>query len=117
MRKRTQNHLFDNIMWYLIYLLPLICLVLAFASGVTDLTISGLMSQLGLQVLTDNVIYTNLVGIFGTGGVFPLFDNLEILSYLTYFISVFIIHLFVDFLLFIPRLAHKWMRKISGGDD
>lgn len=117
MRKRTQNHLFDSIMWYLIYLLPLLCLVLAFSTGVTDLTISGLMSQLGLQVLTDNVIYSNLVGIFGADGVFPLFNNLEILSYLTYFISIFIIHLFVDFLLFIPRLAHKWMRKISGGED
>ena len=35
---------------------------------------------------------------------------------MTWFISAHIIHIFVDFIVFIPRLCHKWMGKATQED-
>ena len=71
----------------------------------------------GLNIATNSVVYTTLVSILGVGGVLPMFASLDILVYCAYFIHVFILHLLVDFVLFIPRLSHKFMSKFTGGDD
>lgn len=117
MRQRTQKNLFDNIFWYLIYLLPLIIwVVVSFRTG-TIISLSSALETMGLKVLEDNQIIINLSEIFGSVGVFPMFASIDILLYFTYFICVFLMHLFVDFLLFIPRIAHKWLNKLYGGDN
>ena len=117
MRERTQKNLFDNIFWYLIYLLPLIIwVVVSFRTG-NIVSLSNALETMGLKVLENNQILINLSEIFGSNGVLPLFVSTDILLYISYFICVFLIHLFVDFLLFIPRIAHKWLNKLYGGDN
>lgn len=117
MRKKTMNNLFDNIMWYLIYMLPLFCFLFLLIRTGSVQTLSTCMSSLGLGVLETSDITTTLTSIFGVGGIVPLFANTDIILYMSYFVCVFVLHLAVDFLLFIPRLAHKWLNKLCGGDN
>lgn len=114
MRERTIKNLSDNIMWYLIYLLPIIgfLILLATNNGV-PIVFADVFNNLGLQIVTDNIIVDTLTQIFGVGGVFPIFASPGLIYYFTYFIATMIIHLAVDFLLFIPRLAHKWLGKVT----
>ena len=77
---------------------------------------SSAFSSLGLTGLDTSLVYTSLANIFGSSGVMPIFTNPDILLFFSYFIYVNIIHLFVDFLLFIPRLASKWLDSF-GGDE
>ena len=117
MREKTQKNLFDNVMWYLLYLLPItLWLVVSFRTGQL-VTLSTAMSSMGLEILSTNQIFSSLSSIFSIDGILPLFTNSDIILYMSYFISVFLIHLFVDFILFIPRLAHKWLNKLFGGDN
>lgn len=114
MRKKTISKLFDDFMWYLIYLLPIfVMLIFTFKTG--QISLSQSLVNCGLGVLTDNPILSNLSQIFGVGGVLPFFESSDILIYLSYFISVFVVHLAVDFVLFIPRLCHKWLESLYNG--
>ena len=116
MRKRTITKLFDTGMWYILYMLPILLMLLYwFKTG--SISLVNTMSDAGLGIVTNNPIYDSLNSIFGVGGTFPLFANADVICYMTYFISVFIIHLAVDFLLFIPRLCHRWMRCLGGDDE
>ncbi len=116
MRKRTIKYLCDNIFWYTIYLLPVIfALIYWFKTGSSNL--STIMSTGGFSILSTNVIYTSLSSLFGVDGIFPLFQSPDILMFLTYFVSVMIIHLAVDVLLFIVRLAHDWLDGVFGGKN
>ena len=115
MRKRTIKCLCDNIFWHLVYLLPLILVVgVTFETGVFT-SISIAMNTLGLDIFTSNPIYITLVDLFGSTGVVPLFTGTAILEYLSYFVSVFLLHMAIDFLLFIPRLAMNWFDNLYGG--
>lgn len=116
MRKKTIKNLFDYVFWYGLYLLPLLLmLVYWFKTG--SASFINVMSDAGLSVLTTNPIYDALNQIFGSGGVLPLFTSPDVIAFCTYFVSVFLVHLAVDFLLFIPRLAHKWMDCLGGNDE
>lgn len=132
MRKRSCNRLFDNIFWYTVYLFPLIlyvCMIIG-ASGNQGLTYENLFTFNGLPydftmfmefnfVALVNPIYMVFQDLFSDGSIigFTLFDNYAIMAYLAYFVSVYIMHLMVDFILFIPRLCHKWMKAFTQGDD
>lgn len=117
MRKKTIKNLFENIFWYLIYLLPVIIfIVVSCRTGVLT-SLSDTMQSIGLDILTDNIIFTSLASIFGQNGVVPLFANTALLEILTYFISVFLVHMAVDFLLFIPRIAINWFDTLYGGKE
>lgn len=113
MRKKTLKCLFDNVFWYLIYLLPLILLVVYWCKT-GAISVVGAMNDAGLGIITTNPVYTSLNGIFGADGVVPFFASPDIIAYGSYFVCVFIFHLAVDFLLFIPRLCHKWMNFLGG---
>lgn len=117
MRKRTISFVADKILWSLLYFLPIVIyLVCCYRTGLA-VPLSTMFESVGLGIITDNVIFTSLSSIFGVGGLFPLFSSPDILIFFTWFIGVYIAHLFVDFLLFIPRLAHKWLRYFYKGDD
>ena len=117
MRKKTINHLFDSFMWYVVYLTPLlIWLGISIRIGKFS-TLSSAFDLIGMNIFTDNVILSSLSNIFGIGGVFPLFASNDVLIYFTYFVSVYLIHLVVDFLLFIPRLCHKWLNSFCRGEE
>ena len=113
MRKKTISHFFDDLMWYIIYLLPLIAFIVLLTIDKTA-TLSSAMSSVGLGILTDNVVFTALNGIFGVSGVMPLFASSDILLYFSYFICVWLCHLAVDVLLFLVRYAHKLMISFGG---
>jgi hypothetical protein len=117
MRKKTLNDLIDNIFWYAIYMLPILCMLLVIYQTGAFVSLSSALSSVGLGILIDNPILLTISGIFGAGGVLPLFQSTDILVYICYFVSVFILHLLVDFVLFIPRLCHKWMKSLYGGND
>jgi hypothetical protein len=121
MRKKTINNLFDYVLWYLVYLLPLIVwlIILARNNFNADYTLGYVFSNCGLGIVTNNPITTALFDLFGTGAdaVLPLFSSPDIIYFFTWFAGCVIAHLLVDFLLFIPRLAHKWMHGFIKDDD
>ena len=69
----------------------------------------------GLGFAVDNEISSALYSIFGeNNGFMPVFSEGSfgcIVGFFSWFISVYLCHLMVDFILFIPRLAHKWLKK------
>lgn len=120
MRKRTINHLADTIFWYILYFLPVIAYLLFLfiepGSSPTIVNIESFFGSMGLSFVTDNIIVNTLTGIFGPNGVLPLFQDGSVILILAYYVSVFIMHLAVDFLLFIPRLCHKWLKAFTQGE-
>lgn len=144
MRKRTVNCIVKNIFWYTIYLLPIIVALIITLSVTSESffywfketyqfqTIDSLSNLFVfnfdgvLRAIIDidyNPIYSALVSAFATdGGVVPLFSNestggVAFLRYFAYFISVYLLHILIDFLLFIPRLCHKWMNSFTATED
>lgn len=120
MRKRTISNLADTIFWYLVYLLPvigyLLYLIAEPASGTSLVTFDSFFSNIGLGLVSDNVVVSTLKDIFGTGGILPLFTTDTPFIIFGWFVCTFITHLAVDFLLFIPRLAHKWLNNFTQGE-
>lgn len=119
MRERTLKSLFDKIMWYGIYLFPLICyafLCLSFQYNGNN------------AVFEFDVFMNNLTGFSDWGGnlfniiqslftdVLDLTDYQGISSYVTYLIVVTIIHVIFDIIVFIPRLFHNFLDTLEKGD-
>lgn len=116
MRKRNFSFCLDNFFWYVIYFMPIIFYCFAFLSHVyTPPAFDVFFEFIGVDVATTQT-YGVLLDIFGTSGVMPLFDSPEIFTVLAWFINCVIVHLAVDFLLFIPRLAHKWLGALTQND-
>ena len=119
MRKRTIANIVDSAFWFLVSILPLAlylitCLSYKLQSSTDTLTaFLPFMKNLGL--MDSGLIYNSLSDLFGSSGILPLFsaDNNAILVFLSYFVSVEIVHLAVDFLLFIPRIGHKYMNTFT----
>lgn len=116
MRKRTISYCAETIFWNVVYFIPVICyLILLFKGGVS--TFGSVFETIGLNIATNSTAFTSLSSIFGVNGILPLFANTDLLVFFTYYINVFIAHIFVDFILFIPKLAKKWMNKFTQGDE
>lgn len=119
MRKRTIANIVDSAFWFLVAILPLAlylitCLSYKLQSSTDTLTaFLPFMKNLGL--MDSGIIYNSLSDLFGSGGILPLFsaENNAILVFFSYFVSVEIVHLAVDFLLFIPRIGHKYMNTFT----
>lgn len=105
----------------MLYFLPVIGYLLYLfaepASVATIVNIGDFMNLAGFGVLTDNVVYTVLNSIFGANGVLPAFAGTAVISYFTWFIFVYVLHVLVDILIFIPRLAHKWMNSFTRSEE
>lgn len=108
------NFLFDKVMWYILYFLPIILLLITSING-TPITVSSMLSTIGFNVSTNNIIYTTFVDIFGVGGLFELFTNNDVFIYITYFVGMYLIHFVIDVSLFIVKLTRKWLDGIVGG--
>lgn len=118
MRERSLMHLFDNIFWYTMYLLPVIAWLLGFlgggyAGGVAGNPLSAVIEQ-GFN--NNGVVYQALNKIVGPESEIGLnlFEETQ-LQLFNWFVCVYVVHLMVDFILFIPRLCHKWMEKFTSG--
>lgn len=117
------SHKLDSLFWWIIRLLPLIFIVLMFW---------GIARNGTVENYSDGSVYTRFSYVFRTWAYgwegSPIYRALKIvfcgvnaplpitatadsdlLLYFTYLINVELIHIMVDFLLFIPRLCHKWM--------
>ena len=116
MRKRTVNHLAETVFWNIIYFVPVIAyFILLWTTGASNF--GTVFETIGLTIAEDSIAYTSLCQIFGVNGILPLFTNSNLLIFFTYYINVYIAHIFVDFILFIPKLAKKWMNKFTQGDE
>lgn len=117
MRKRTINNLADRLFWLIVALLPLLLYAVQFFAYelnalTTFPTFYEYMQNFG--ILGDSVVASAMSDIFGSDGILPLFTaNSAPLLFLSWFVGVEIVHLAVDFLVFIPRLCHKWMEKAT----
>lgn len=115
MRKKTISHFFDTLFWYLLYALPFLIYGIVAIKGDVSALNTFLTANFG--AFTDNIIFTTLSDLFGSTGVFTLFTDTSIIYLCTWFVSVFILHLAVDFVLFIPRLAHNFMDCFGGSKN
>lgn len=122
MRKKTLTFMADKLFWLLVALLPLIIFALQFLiyelPSVTSEMPTFLEFMQGFGISSESICYTVMADLFGADGVLPLFSagNNAVLLFLAYFCSVEIIHLAVDFIVFIPRLSHKFMNKFCQED-
>lgn len=113
MRKRSILNLADTLFWYLIYLLPVLMYLLNCINHDVTAFESFMTTTLGFVFAADNVIYTALVALLGVDGILPLFTSAAPIMMVAWFASMVLLHLMVDFILFIPRLAHKWLGKFT----
>ena len=66
-----------------------------------------------------DIVYNAFNSIFGSqSNIMPIFvEGSFIPKYLTYMSWIYVLHLAFDFLVFIPRLAHKWMGGVYKDED
>lgn len=116
MRKRSISHIADTVFWYILYLLPVFMyLINALRHDTIDFK-SFITSTLGFAFEASNPIFMALYDLFSSSGVLPLFSSDGAIYLATWFCSMLLVHLLVDFVLFIPRLCHKWLSKATQGD-
>lgn len=122
--KTTKNRFgykLDRVFWWIVAFAPLFCYFLY----VPFKNISGESVPLS-QFLVDNFlngiafgsnpVWVAFYRIFSKNGVFSLFGNEGAMYIFFWFISVELVHLFFDVIVFIPRLAHKWISKAVQND-
>ena len=114
----------DKIFWFVVSFFPLFSwLVYLFSfSGyaASPLTFYAWLEQnFGfMNQIQNSVIYSTLYQIFSITSVSSLFPVLStsLMAFFTYLITVEIIHVIYDVIVFIPRLAHKWISKAVQDD-
>lgn len=126
--KKTGNTRFsyklDKIFWFVISLFPLFSWLLylfSFSSYTeSPLTFYAWLEQnfALMGQVSQSVIYSTLYQIFSITSVTSLFPVLStsLLAFFTYLITVEIVHVIYDVIVFIPRLAHKWISKAVQDD-
>ena len=63
-------------------------------------------------------LYASVSRIFSDGGYFASFRETSfVLQFVCYFVYANVIHIFVDVILFIPRLCHKWLKVWTQQED
>lgn len=114
----------DKIFWFIISFLPVLSWLIYLYGYVHLNTDPGtsiirfsnwLQSNFLIVNFNSNPFYSVLSQIFGSGGAFPLFDT-NTLSIFVWFLTIEIIHVCFDVIVFIPRLAHKWISKAVQDD-
>lgn len=116
MRKRNVDHIADTVFWYLLYSLPFLAYLFMFFTANSVPFTQFFTDNLGFVFSSSNPVFSALSQLFGSDGVLPLFANDSFIIIATWFISVFVVHLAVDIILFIPRFCHKFLSKSTQGD-
>lgn len=112
----------DKLFWFFVQIFPLLCFAVFCIAGargenVSLPTFNSFLLKIGINYQQGNVFYTVLAQLFSSGGVFPLFaDSGGIVLYLTYVLTMEVLHVCFDVIVFIPRLAHKWISKAVQDD-
>ncbi len=90
----------DKIIWTIILLLPILVYVVQTWNNPANSTFAAVISEFEFKFISDIVNQ-----IFIGGYAMPA----NLTSYLSYFCVVEIMHVFVDFIVFIPRFAHHFL--------
>lgn len=126
MGKSTSRFAFklDKLFWFFIAFLPVLSWLIYLygyvhlntdpSTGLIRFT-NWLQTNFLLSNFNSNPFLVVLSRIFGSGGAFPLFDT-NGLSIFVWFLTVEVIHVCFDVIVFIPRLAHKWISKAVQDD-
>lgn len=126
MRTRKMNNTrfsfkIDKFFWFFLGSFPLFgyCLYLFSINGtVAEVSFASFLTNfMQVSVYGSNPIHQVFVSIFGPSGLFPLFSaSSGFMSFFSYVASVEVIHVCFDVVVFIPRLAHKWISKAVQDD-
>jgi hypothetical protein len=114
----------DKIFWFVVSFFPLfswLIYLFSFSSYTTSpLTFFAWIEQnFGFMgQVQQSVIYSTLYQIFSITSVDSLFPALStsLIAFFTYLVTVEIVHVVYDVIVFIPRLAHKWISKAVQND-
>lgn len=112
MRTKTLEHNLDRIFWFIVLLLPLVAYLII--NRWQLITFGELLQQ--YNILTTNVVYDVLSNIFGSTGELPFFDTSStnsVLIYMSYMVTIELLHIVVDVILFLPRIAVTLLDKAS----
>ena len=125
-KKTTSRFAFklDKIFWFVISFFPLfswLIYLFSFSSyTASPLTFFAWLDQnFGFMgQIQNSVIYSTLYQIFSITSVDSLFPVLStsLMAFFTYLATVEIVHIVYDVIVFIPRLAHKWISKAVQDD-
>lgn len=126
--RKTSNTRFsyklDKIFWFIISFFPLFSWLL-YLFSFSSYTASPLTFYAWLEKnfaflgqVSHSIIYSTLYQIFSITSVSSLFPVLStsLMAFFTYLITVEIVHVIYDVMVFIPRLAHKWISKAVQDD-
>ena len=114
----------DKIFWFVVSFFPLfswLVYLFSFSSyTASPLTFYAWLDQnFGFMgQIQNSVIYSTFYQIFSITSVDSLFPVLStsLMAFFTYLVTVEIIHVVYDVIVFIPRLAHKWISKAVQDD-
>lgn len=111
----------DTVFWYLLYFFPVVAyLFFIFAepsSGTHLVSLTDFFASLGIDFFVDNIILTALNQMFGPAGILPFFGDIAPLYFVAWYGCMLLVHLMVDFLIFIPKLCHKWLCTFTRSED
>lgn len=126
MKKTTSRFAYklDKIFWFVLSFFPLFSwlLYLFSFSGYANspLTFYVWLEQNFALIgqISQSAIYSTLYQIFSITSVSSIFPALStsLMAFFTYLITVEIVHVIYDVIVFIPRLAHKWISKAVQDD-
>lgn len=125
-KKTTSRFAFklDKIFWFVISFFPLfswLVYLFSFSSyTASPFTFYAWLDQNFefMGQIQNSAIYSTLYQIFSITSVTSLFPVLStsLIAFFTYLITVEIVHVIYDVIVFIPRLAHKWISKAVQDD-
>ena len=116
-------HKIDKIFWFLLTLLPIILYAIyLFSNKATSYLDFSKFLQTIFNYdypsgISNNPIFKVLSALFsfGDSGVFPILPY-SFLYLFAYMATIEVIHVAFDIIIFIPRLAHKWISKAVQDD-
>lgn len=126
--KKSNNTRFsyklDKIFWFVISFFPLFSWLLylfSFSSYTqSPITFYAWLEQnfAFLGQVSQSAIYSTFYQIFSITSVTSLFPALStsLMAFFTYLVTIEIVHVLFDIVVFIPRLAHKWISKAVQDD-
>ena len=125
-KKTTSRFAFklDKIFWFVISFFPLfswLIYLFSFSSyTASPLTFYAWLDQnfAFMGHVSGSLIYSTFYQLFSITSVESLFPALStsLLAFFTYLVTVEIVHVLFDVIVFIPRLAHKWISKAVQND-
>lgn len=120
--KTTKNRFsykLDKIFWWIVTLFPLFAYLgfSLFYPKDTPISFCQFFITLGIDSWDANPVYKVFNSLFGSNGIFPIFNTTPcFITFFTWCVTVEIIHIIFDVIVFIPRLAHKWISKAVQDD-